>query len=370
VELGTNSDSVRISGGTLTDAGSGSVTVDIADSGGFAPGTYTLIDFTGATANGLTTQDFAIGNAPFGYGYQLSLQGSTLVVIAKGLTVLSWAPPSSIVYGTALGATQLTATASFGGNSVAGTFTYTPVLGTVLAAGANQMLSVTFVPDDSTDFLNSSANTTITVAPAALTITADNKSHTYGSADPVFTWTPSGFVNGDTAAVLSGAPTLSSNDTPTSSAGTYPITITAGTLAASTNYALTFVNGVLTINQATSTTTLSTPCMQTFVEKQPITLSAAVAGANATGHVTFNDGQGGTLCSNATLSTGTSTCTSSALAVTGTATESVYNLTANYSGDVNYMPSTTSALTVTVLSAADAVFRNGFEAETLSCPIE
>ncbi len=49
---------------------------------------------------------------------------------------------------------------------------------------------------------------TLTVTPAALTITADNKSKVYGAALPALTASYSGFVNGDTAASLSTPPTL------------------------------------------------------------------------------------------------------------------------------------------------------------------
>ena len=41
---------------------------------------------------------------------------------------------------------------------------------------------------------------TLTVTPAALTVTADNETKTYGAANPALTVSYSGFVNGDTAA--------------------------------------------------------------------------------------------------------------------------------------------------------------------------
>jgi outer membrane protein OmpA-like peptidoglycan-associated protein len=56
---------------------------------------------------------------------------------------LTWANPASIVEGTALGGTQLNATAS-----VPGTFTYEPKDGSVLPVGKNT-LKVTFTPTDS-----------------------------------------------------------------------------------------------------------------------------------------------------------------------------------------------------------------------------
>src|SRR5919205_302594 len=72
--------------------------------------------------------------------------GATATVtinVTKAATTITWPTPSDIVYGTALSATQLNATAN-----VPGTFTYSPAAGTVLNAGANQTLPVTFVPTD------------------------------------------------------------------------------------------------------------------------------------------------------------------------------------------------------------------------------
>jgi hypothetical protein len=62
--------------------------------------------------------------------------------IAKASSAVSWAAPAAITYGTPIGAAQLNATAT-----VAGTFVYSPVAGTVLGAG-DHLLSVTFTPSD------------------------------------------------------------------------------------------------------------------------------------------------------------------------------------------------------------------------------
>jgi hypothetical protein len=97
-------------------------------------------------------------------------------------------------------------------------------------------------------------NGQLTVNAASLTITANGATKSYGAANPSFSYTPSGFVNGDTASVLTGAPSLTTTATATSSAGSYTITAAAGTLAAS-NYSFLFVNGTLTINQATPSVT-------------------------------------------------------------------------------------------------------------------
>jgi len=88
---------------------------------------------------------------------------------------------------------------------------------------------------------------TLTVNKAALTVTANNANVVTGFTLPTFTASYSGFVNGDTAAVLSGAPGLSTTATAGSAPGSYPITVTAGTLTTA-NYTFSLVNGTLTIS--------------------------------------------------------------------------------------------------------------------------
>ncbi|BDC48951.1 hypothetical protein F183_A12670 [Bryobacterales bacterium F-183] len=79
------------------------------------------------------------------------------ISIARANPVITWNQPASIAFGSALSSTQLNATAN-----VAGTFSYTPPIGTVLPVGANQPLSVSFTPT-STNYATVTASTTITV---------------------------------------------------------------------------------------------------------------------------------------------------------------------------------------------------------------
>ena len=72
---------------------------------------------------------------------------SVAINVLKATPVITWAAPADIIYGTALGATQLNAT-----TTVPGTFVYTPPATTVLAAGAAQSLSVTFTPTDGANY--------------------------------------------------------------------------------------------------------------------------------------------------------------------------------------------------------------------------
>ena len=93
---------------------------------------------------------------------------------------------------------------------------------------------------------------TFTVTPAALTITADDKSKVYGAALPALTASYSGFVNGDTVASLDHAGQFEHHATATSDAGTYPITASG---AADANYTISFVAGTLTVTPAALTIT-------------------------------------------------------------------------------------------------------------------
>jgi len=175
--------------------------------------------------------------------YNFTYVSGTLT-ITKATPTVTWNNPSAIIYGTALGASQLNAT-----GSVAGSFVYTPAAGTVLNVGTNQVLSVNFTPTDATNY-NSVSGTTvlITVNKATLTATANNQTRTYGAANPALTIAYTGFVNGDNASVINEQPTASTTAVNTSAVGSYPITLTGGT---DNNYDLVLVNGTLTINKAT-----------------------------------------------------------------------------------------------------------------------
>ncbi|HEV2435683.1 MAG TPA: YDG domain-containing protein [Verrucomicrobiae bacterium] len=95
------------------------------------------------------------------------------------------------------------------------------------------------------------ATVTITVVSGTpvLTVTVNNQARAYGTTNPVFTVGYSGFVNGDTTNVLTGAPIITTTATNNSPIGNYAITISQGTLSAS-NYNLAFVNGTLSVTQA------------------------------------------------------------------------------------------------------------------------
>jgi parallel beta-helix repeat protein len=140
------------------------------------PGGLSII-WTGApqTNAGSYPVTASIGNS----NYQGSASGT--FTINKAAPVISWAAPSPIIYGAALSAAQLNATAS-----IPGTFTYTPPAGTVLNAGNGQALSVTFTPNDSTDYTIASTSVPINVSKAIATISLTGLLQAYdGAPEPV-----------------------------------------------------------------------------------------------------------------------------------------------------------------------------------------
>ncbi len=89
------------------------------------------------------------------------------------------------------------------------------------------------------------ANGALTVTPAPLTITANNLTRLYDQVNPPLTASYGGFVNGDTSANLTTAPTLSTTATTSSAVGSYPITATG---AVDPNYTISYVAGTLTVS--------------------------------------------------------------------------------------------------------------------------
>ncbi len=166
------------------------------------------------------------------------------LTVNQALPLITWANPADITYGTPLSATQLNAAAN-----LAGSFNYTPGLTTVLNAGNNQTLNVSFTPSDTANYQNATASATLNVLKAVLTVKADDKSKVYGAALPTCTATITGFVNNDAASVISGTPALSTTATAASGVGNYPITVDVSGLSAA-NYSFTAQSGTLGITPA------------------------------------------------------------------------------------------------------------------------
>jgi MinD-like ATPase involved in chromosome partitioning or flagellar assembly len=91
-------------------------------------------------------------------------QSSIMAAVMKAPPRINWAAPEPMVYGTALGPSQLNATAS-----EEGTFEYIPGVGTILAVGEHTPM-VTFRPRDNEDYPSAQAAVTLSVEMAQPTI--------------------------------------------------------------------------------------------------------------------------------------------------------------------------------------------------------
>jgi hypothetical protein len=96
-----------------------------------------------------------------------------------------------------------------------------------------------------TNYTATAGQALITITPASLTITADNKTKLLGAVVPPLTASYAGFVNGETPASLDTPVTLSTTASTASAVGTYSITAAGAT---DVNYRIEFVPGSLKVN--------------------------------------------------------------------------------------------------------------------------
>ncbi len=277
---------------------------------------------------------------------------------------LAWSAPASITYGTALGATQLDATATYNSSPVAGVFTYTPPAGTILNAGPNQTLSATFVPTDTANYgtPSSPVTTTITVLQASTTTTAVTPASASvgspvnvsanvavlppGAGTPTGTVTVNDTTDGLSCSYSLGAVTPGCTITPPS-AGPKSLTVS---YSGDTNFAGSRSNGSLSVSAAVSGTALTSSINpSTFGQAVAFTatITPAAGAPTPTGTVNFNDGVS-VLCANVALSSGTASCVAANLS------SGSHSIQASYGGDANTSASS-STLTQVVNAATTAM---------------
>ena len=200
--------------------------------------------------------------------------------------------------------------------------------------------SVTAVP---TSLITASPASILLGSSSTLTVTATNASKVYGQANPAFGDTISGFVNGDTASVVSGSASLTTTATTSSGVGAYAITAAQGSLNAA-NYTFAFSNGTLTVNQAALNITADN-ASKTYGQ------SLAFAGTEFTtsGLVNSDTVSGVTLTSGGSAATATVSGSPYAIAASAASGTGLGNYSITYvNGTLNVTP---ASLTVTVTNA-------------------
>ncbi len=124
-------------------------------------GTFTYSPASGTVLNAGKGQTLSVSFAPSDTTDYNDASASVLINVDQAVSIIAWSDPANIVYGTPLGSAQLNAT-----SPVAGTFAYSPALGTVLTAGKAQTLSATFTPTDAVDYATVTKKVTINVDQA------------------------------------------------------------------------------------------------------------------------------------------------------------------------------------------------------------
>jgi hypothetical protein len=267
--------------------------------------------------------------------YQFNYINGTVLVNKKALSLT--ADNKSRGYGAANPALTFTPSGFIAGDNLGNSTTGSPGLSTTATATSpvgTYPITITLGTLASANYSFSTlTNGTLTVTGVQLTVTADNKSRVFGAPNPPLTFTVTGFVNGEGVGVLSGSPAISTTANATSAPGTYPITVTQGTLA-NPNYTFAFVNGTLTVTIASTTTVITNAASlaanattpgQSYAVNWSVSPVAPATGT-PTGNVSVSDGTGAT-CS-AAVAAGTCSLTST--------TVGVKTITATYSGDANF----------------------------------
>ncbi|MCX7242012.1 MAG: MBG domain-containing protein [Burkholderiales bacterium] len=169
----------------------------------------------------------------------------------------------------------------------------------------------------SSNYTVSFVDGTLTINKAHLTVSADPKSRIYGAANPSFTETISGFVNGEVLATsgVTGTATGSSTASATTGAGSATITASSTGLSAA-NYDFTnLVNGSLTISQRPITVTADGKS-KTYGDANPaLTYTVAADGVGSSRGLVHGDTLSGAPSTAATASSGVGSYSISASAL-------------------------------------------------------
>ena len=291
--------------------------------------------------------------------YTIHFTGSSLTITPATLTIT--ANPQTKVYGQPDPTLTYTATGFQFSDTAASVLTgaLTRAPGETVAGSPYAITQGTLMANSNYTIHFTGSSLTITAAP--LMITASSAPMIYGGPIPPIMPSYSGFVLGDTSANLATQPLCGTTATSTSSVGSY-VSFCSG--AVDNNYTISYAPGVVTVNQA-STTTAVISSVDPSTYMQLVTLTATVLpqySGTPTGTVTFQDTYNGNTITlgQATLSV----ANGQVIAIFSTANlQDTYpnTITAVYGGDSsgngdglgNFSASTSPAITQTVQPAAN-----------------
>src|SRR5205823_1017175 len=251
-------------------------------------------------------------------------------------------------------------------------------------------------PGDSS-YAASSGASSLTVTPASLNVTANDKTRQYGIANPALDATITGFKNGETLGTsdVTGSASCTTTANSGSLVGNYTITCTAGSLT-SHNYTFTFGSGTLHVTQAVLTVTADakskiygagnpalTYTITGFVNGDAASVVSGTANCSTTATLLSGVGGYSITCTQGTLSAtnytfgfvgGTLTVTQATLTVTANSHSREYGdanpiLDATISGLKNGENLATSGVTGTASCSSAAIANSTVADHTISCTI-
>jgi hypothetical protein len=316
--------------------------------------------------------------------YTISYVGGTLTVTPAALTIT--ADSKTNIYGAGLPTLTASYNGLVNGDSSASLATQPTLTTTATAAShvAGSPYSISASGAVDTDYSISYVAGTLTVTPAALTITANSQTKVYGAALPTLTASYTGFVNGDSSASLATQPKLTTTAKAASHVAGSPYSITASGAVGSTDYTISYVAGNLTVTPAVLTITAGSkskvygaalPTLtasysgfvngdsSTSLTTKPTLTTTATAASHVAGNPYSITASGAVATSDYSISyvAGNLTVTPAALTITAGSKSKVYGaalptLTASYNGFVNGDSSasltTQPALTTTATAAS------------------
>jgi RHS repeat-associated protein len=266
-----------------------------------------------------------------------AIASATATLIPKTTPTITWATPAAIIYGTALSATQLDAT-----TNVAGSFAYTPAVGTVLAVGS-QTLSVVFTPTVTAEYNTATASVSQIVAKATPTVTVwpTASAITYGQT------LASSTLSGGTASVAGSFAFTTPTTAPGVGTASQSVIFTPAVPADYNS-----VTGAVPVTVGLEAQTISFPAIAAQTVGTPLTLAATASSSLA---VSFTS---------ATQSICTVTGTTATFVATGTCT-----IDANQPGNSVYAAATQVAQSFSVGGEAQTISFPAIAAQTVGTPL-
>ncbi len=385
--VGQGATTTTISAPTVTYGANGVVTVTVISTSGTPTGSVSLTwDTTGSSTLALNSSGSATFTitTPNAGSHALSAsyaaQGSFLASTASGNLTVNQAPTTMVLSAPSITAGAngiVTVTVSAGNNftspvvgnvslvvdggaAILGALSPGGTLGSAIATftitaptAVSHILSATYPNDPTSNFGSSSASGTLGVGAGATTITISAPTITYGAPGVVtvqlsslssgiptgsvsLSYTFSGATTTLTQTLLNGSTAFT---IPSPVVGVYSLVVTYPTQG---NFVGSSKSGNLTVTQATTTTGVSSSSNPSAFGNS-VTFTATVTPATATGTMTFRDGA--TVLGTGTISSGVATYSTTTLAV------ATHSITAVYSGNTNFITSTSSALSQTVNKA-------------------